>query len=279
MRFLRPSEVPVTGHDRVFDYSRHHAVGGLLLTILGTGVIAYLAWLKQPALGYFVVAFAGFFLLLVQKMFTARFHPENWLVRLTYDGMFIKFRSYLNGHFADDEPTVVFIAHSEIRSARYIVEKQEIPDRDEKNRPTTTTKTNKLVELELAGDTKALAEALLREKRYAIDGKITGVTTRYRHLPLRLASAEKLQIEWAVVPKAQTLLDALTRHTLVRPAEESKKDFVNLEGLSQKEQESRLLELAESGDKIGAIAMARRLYGYDLSQAKDFVEGLSAKQI
>jgi hypothetical protein len=36
--------------------------------------------------------------------------------------------------------------------------------------------------------------------------------------------------------------------------------------------------LAETGDKIGAIAMARRLYAYDLTQAKQFVDGLVSKR-
>ncbi len=54
--------------------------------------------------------------------------------------------------------------------------------------------------------------------------------------------------------------------------------IVNLDKLSQAEQETRLLELALSGNQIGAIAMARKLYGYDLSRAKEFVEGLARKK-
>ena len=60
-------------------------------------------------------------------------------------------------------------------------------------------------------------------------------------------------------------------------AAEASKNFVNLEQLSREEQESRLLELAESGDMIGAVTMARRLYSYDLTAAKQFVEGLVRK--
>jgi hypothetical protein len=59
-----------------------------------------------------------------------------------------------------------------------------------------------------------------------------------------------------------------------RQTAEAKKDFVDLERLGRAEQETRLLELAESGDKIGAITVARKLYSYDLATAKDFVEGL-----
>jgi len=87
-----------------------------------------------------------------------------------------------------------------------------------------------------------------------------------------------LRIEWGVVPDAQRFLDEITRQTLVRPAEESPKDFVRLDGLSTAEQEARRLERVESGDMIGAVAMARKLYSYDLKTAKDFVEGLVGKR-
>lgn len=43
---------------------------------------------------------------------------------------------------------------------------------------------------------------------------------------------------------------------------------------SRKEQTSRLLEFAERGDTMSAMILARHLYGYDLTQAKIFVEGL-----
>ena len=278
MQLMQPAQVPVTNRDQLFVYSRRQAMVAALLFAVVPGVITHLLWLKEPWPSYILMAILALFGLAFLKMLTARFKPENWLLRLTFDGMYIKFRSYLNAHFPDAEPTVVFIPHCEIRSARYMVEKQAVPDHDESNRPTTVTKTNKLVELELAGDSKFLSDALRRERRYAIDGKIAGVSRRYHHLPVRLPSADKLQIEWAVVPNAQTLLDALARHTLVRPTENTSKDFVNVETLSQAEQETRLLELAECGDKIGALAMARRLYGYDLSQAKEFIEGLANKR-
>jgi ribosomal protein L7/L12 len=102
-------------------------------------------------------------------------------------------------------------------------------------------------------------------------------SARYEDFPVRFTAPDRIQIDWTVVPRAQTLLDALTRHTLVRPAEAASKGFANLENLPRKQQEARLLELAESGDKIAAIAMARQLYAYDLTTAKRFVEELLNK--
>ena len=273
MQLMRLADVTATDRDRIFAYSRSHALLGSITLLIAAVVAAVLSWVNHSWIGYYLAAVILLSFFIFRKMVSARFRPSNWLVRLTDQGLFIKFRSYLNDHFPELDFTVVFIAHSEIRSARYILQKQEVSDRDDGGQPTAITKT-----LELASETKELADALTRERAHALDGKNLGkIAARFHHLPVRLAAPDRLQIEWNVVPNAGTFLDALSRHTLIRPTQETKKDFVHLEGLSRAEQEARLLELAESGDKIGAIAMARRLYDYDLATAKDFVEGLAGK--
>lgn len=277
MQLMRLADVMATDRDRIFAYSRSRALLGSITLLIVAVTAAVLSWVTHSWLGYYLAAVILLSFFIFRKMISARFRPSNWLVRLTDQGLFIKFRSYLNDHFPAQGFTVVFIAHAEIRSARFILQKQDVPDRDNGG-PTTMTKTQKLVELELATETKELADALTRERAHAFGGKNLGkISARFHHLPVRLAAPDRLQIEWNVFPNAQTFLEALSRHTLIPPTTETSKDFVNLEGLTRAEQEARLLELAESGDKIGAIAMARRLYAYDLTTAKDFVEGLAGK--
>ena len=194
---------------------------------------------------------------------------------------FIKFRSYLNNHFSEQDATVVYLPYSEIRSSRLLKERQELPDRDDRYRSTTTTRTRRLLELELTDNLTQIAEALGKERTRVFAKSAPDdhkPSTRYQHFPVQLASPALLRIEWGVVPDAQRFLDEITRQTLVRPAEESPKDFVRLDGLSTAEQEARRLERVESGDMIGAVAMARKLYSYDLKTAKDFVEGLVGKR-
>jgi hypothetical protein len=218
--------------------------------------------------------------LIFQRLVTARFLSSNWLIRMTDHGLFVKLRSYLNHRFPEQDPTVVFLPYSEIRSVRLVKERRELPDRDEGNQSSRTIKTRRLIELELAGDSTQLAEALANERKRVFNkpNHGGGGKTRFHHLPVRLASANLLAVEWSVVPRADKFLDALTRHTLVQCVHDSSKDFVNLQSLSRADQESRLRELAESGDMIGAVAIARRLYSYDLTTAKDFVESLIERQ-
>jgi hypothetical protein len=281
MQLMRLADVPLNQRDRVFHHSRFRAVtGAIILVAIALGALVF-GWLKDVWLAYYVAAVIAPCLLIFQRLVTARFRSSNWLIRMTDHGLFVKFRSYLNHHFSDRDPAVVFLPYSEIRSARLIKERQELPDRDDRNRPTAMIRMRRLIELELAGDTTQLAEALANEREQVFTQVTRGAgktSSRYHHFPVQLTSLTRLRIEWGVVPGVQTLLDSLTRHTLVQHAEETTRDFVNLEALSREEQEVRLRELAESGEMIGAVTMARKLYSYDLTTAKHFVEELARKR-
>lgn len=281
MELLRLADVPTDRNERVFRYSRSRAViGAMILGVLAAGLFLY-GRLKGAWLSYYVAAIIVICLLIFQKLVTARFKASNWLIRMTDNGLFIRFRSYLNSHFSDQDITVVFLPYSELRSARLVTERQELPDRTDGNRPNISTRARRLVEFELAGDSKQLAKALADERERLFARSVIGagrISTRYRHVPVQLKSPACLQIEWGVVPNARTLLDALTRHTLVQNPAAISKDFVHLDKLTGEEQEARLLDLAASGDTIGAITLARRLYSYDLTTAKQFVEELMRKQ-
>jgi O-acetyl-ADP-ribose deacetylase (regulator of RNase III) len=54
-------------------------------------------------------------------------------------------------------------------------------------------------------------------------------------------------------------------------------DFLHIDRLSREEQEKRLRELDQRGQTIAAVHIAAGIYGYDLNQAKAFVEGLRPK--
>jgi ribosomal protein L7/L12 len=251
------------------------------LIVIIAAAAAMLSAANDSWVGFYISAVCFLLLLIYHKAVTARFRPSNWLVRMSDNGLFIKFRSYLNCHFPADDYTVAYLSYGDILSARRLDEVQQVADRGEDGHPSRIRRKLRWLELELGADTRQLAIALANEMNTVLAKTRIGTekpSTRYHHFPVQLASAKKLRLEWAVTPKLPVVLERLARHTLVRAEESNLKDFSNLESLSRSEQESRLLAQAESGDKIGAIATARQLYGYDLAQAKKFVEGLAAKQ-
>jgi hypothetical protein len=194
-------------------------------------------------------------------------------VRDTGDGLLIKFRSYLNYHLPETHPTIVFLAYSEVRSARMVRERTKVTDA----RGGRSVQSVRLVEFNLACDPAALVHALEAER--AQEGPAEkhwyGTTaTVYRHYPVRLVTPSFLQVEWAVVPGCASFLRAMSAYVKVEPPTVISDDFTNLEALTQPEQEACLRRLEEKGQRVTAIYSVRRLYGCSLSEAVDFLDGL-----
>jgi hypothetical protein len=279
MELMTAAAVPQNDRDIVFRYSRARAVTAfIVIALVATGLTVF-GHMNHAWLAYYVAAVLIVLLLIFQKLLLARFRPTNWLVRMTDNGLFIKFRSYLNAHFPDQDLTIAFIPFSEIRAATPIKQGRELPDRDH-DRRTITTSTRTFVEVEIATETRRLAVVLANEAKLVL-GKASHsgkrISTRYQHTPVLLGPAHLLRIEWGVVPGVKKFLELLTRHTEVRPRIATAENFADLDGLSRAEQESRLRDLMQAGDSVAAVALARRLYGYDLTRAKEFVDSLAAQ--
>ncbi len=276
MQLMRLAEVPISQRHRVFRHSPGRAVFAIVgITAAIAGLLTFGRY-QDSGLAYYVAGVLLLSVLVMHKLILARFRPSNWLLRMNGEGLFLQFRSYLNCHFPATDYTVVFIPYHEIRSTSLVNERSEIPYRD-LERPfleRSTERHRRLVELELSGDTSLLAKALADER-----ARRPPNATLYKDYPVRLSSPARVQMEWDVIPGTEAFLDAVHRHTTIAASVEQRQDYVNLTGLSHKEQEMRLLELINAGQTTDAIYIARKLYSYDLSQARDFVEGLRSGRI
>jgi hypothetical protein len=271
MQFMRLADVAMDQHDRVFRYSPVRALLVALSIIGASGGLVLFGWIQQSGLAYYVAGVLVLSLIVMGKFVLARFQPSNWLVKLNDQGMFLQFRSYLNHHFPAHDLTVVFIPYAEIRSVRLVQESSNISYRD-LDRPLAErsyVQRRRLVELELTGDLAPLAQALAGESTIHPSS-----VTLYKHYPVRMMSPPFVQVEWGVAPSPNVLVDALRRYTNIASPIEVSHDYANLEGLSREEQEARLLSLVEAGKTLDAVYVARKLYSYDLTQARAFVEGL-----
>lgn len=271
MQFMRLADVPIDQHDRVFRYSPVRALLVASSIICASGGLALFGWRQQAGLAYYVAGVLLLGLVVMSKFVLARFQPSNWLVRLNDQGMFLQFRSYLNQHFPAKDLTIVFIPYHEIRSVALVQERSNIPYRD-LDRPLAErsyVQRRRLVEIELTGGLAPLAQALAGEST-----KRPSSVTLYKHYPVRMTSPPFVQVEWGVVPGPDVLVDALRQYTNIASPIEVSHDYANLEGLSREEQEMRLLSLVEAGKTLDAVYVARKLYSYDLTQARAFVESL-----
>ena len=274
MRLLRLRDVEIGPNDRVFRHSRLLALTVWLAGLAAAVAMIFHAYTAKWFPGYIFGPFLLLFLLLTIGFVTARFHPSNWLVRTNQTGMYVQYRSYLNYELPADDPSVVFLSYGEIASARLIHEHVDTPDISRQN--TTQRQYLRYVELELPGDTKALASALDSEhgEQAPVKKRWYGSSsTLYRDYPVNL-TAPFLRIRWDVAPRAKKFLEMLRQYTVITDDVYLKEDFSKLQSLDKEKQQEKLRELVRRGQNMTAIYIARRLYGCGLSEAKQMVEHL-----
>lgn len=278
MRLLCLADADISSRDRVFRYSLVTASIVACVVIAGTADLLYRAYSAHWKFGYYFAAVILFFLFLMRRFIAARFRPSNWLVRVNDLGIFVQFRSYLNYHLPADDLTVVFIGYQEIRSARLIHERVQVPDMQGR----TSTQFRRYVELELGGNLDELSRALdaeLTEKAPTEKRWYGSTSTLYQDHPAQLEPPPFLRLRWQVFPGTHQFLDLLRPYTTIADTVSIKQDYSNLQGLSREEQQKRLRELDQGGETIAAIYLARRTYGCGLQEAKQMVEGLRDKKL
>jgi hypothetical protein len=276
IELIRAADVPDSAVAATFRYSRTSAavVAGLMLS--AGGALLAVGRLQGNPFAYYLAALVFVFLWIYQSMVLARFRPTNWLVRVTDRGLYIKFRSYLNHHFPDADLAVIYIPFREMSLARVVRELQKTLDTDGSG---SSLRRRTVIEIDLKDQAPQIEQALAAE-RDAQPPKVArwygSSAGRYRHYPVRMATPRTVAIEWGVVPGPATFLGMMAVHTPVE-ASEITRDYTALGGLTQAEQESRLLELTESGQETDAVRLARSLYGFDFREAMRFIEGLAGR--
>ncbi len=277
MRLLRLQDLEIGSNDRVF---RHARLRALIVWLAGLAVtVAFFLKAhsgKWPP-GYLFGAFLLLFVLLTRRFVTARFHPSNWLVRMNEMGIYVQYRSYLNYELSPDDPSVLFLSLGEIASARLVKERVETPDPAKPG--ATQTQFLRYVDLELSGDTKALADALQTERgeQAPQEKRWYGGTssTLYRDYPVTIVAPTLLRIHWDVVPGAHKFLDALRPYTVIGDTISLSHDFTHLKTLSREDQQKQLRDLVVRGQNMTAMYAASRLYGCSLGEAKQMVDSLT----
>jgi hypothetical protein len=262
---------------RIYYHSRAWALLAVFIISAASCWLGVRGWQIRSWLLYLPAALLMLGLLVFRGLVTARFRDTNWLVRSNEAGLFVQFRSYLNFNFPADDPTVVFIAYTEIRSARLVRQRQQLTDTSGQ----ITYRTLRLAELELAENAQSLADALATERaRSAPDEKrwYGRSSTKYEDYPVRMESPASLQIEWSVVPHINTFLEDVGAYVKVEAPLFVKEDYSKLNGLSKEEQDKRLKKLDAEGRTISAVYLAQQCYGCSLAEAQSRIEELRAQK-
>lgn len=277
MKFYRLDEVPVSGQDQVFKIS---PVGKAIATILmfgaaATCLVVQLSGHKpsgfSPGAFYYFAAICAVCGLFALRLLRASLRPSGWLIRCNDTGIIIKYRSYQNWKFPPEDVQTVGIDYAEIASARLIKEHRISPGMD-KHATETTFLT--YVGFRLVNpDVSELESHLQAELNVRPDGML--ISCDY---PVQVADGS-VEVCWndGIRPSAHKAIEILGQRLQIEEVEHRKVDLTHHQDASQEEDRAKIVALVKSGDDIEAAKLARRTYGYNLTQATEFVEKIRAE--
>jgi hypothetical protein len=272
VKFLQEQFVPRRAGDVVF---RHGRIGPTVA--FAVFAVAALAAAAAPLLGFDLprpVAYGSslgltLFAWVASGVARAAWGPSNWLLRATPDGLYLKFRSYLNHGMPASDETVVFLARHQIVTLSALTRATTRPD------PETTggeqRRRRKFLRIRLdGGDLAGLAGHLSRErKRWAGSGNFRH---RSNHQLVRTIGSGIVEVEWAGMGSVERALGLLApRYPIGAP---ERIDDRALAGAPRSDLETQVQELAARGETMAAIKLAKRLYGIGTTEAKALVEKL-----
>ena len=199
------------------------------------------------------------------RSFLASRRPESWRLRWDAEGIYLRYRSYLNNRFPADTPAAVYLPRREVAWLK--VRRETLDTPDERGHWGLKRK-HRWLEVGLRGLDPAAIEAALSD-----ESKLRGPSGwRANDFPVTVTPQGTLRVQ---LRDPESVLARLRRYYPVALAEESESgDF---EDMSQEEKENHVLALAAAGDSFAAIKAARELYGLDLTEAKKLVEELQGR--
>jgi hypothetical protein len=112
------------------------------------------------------------------------------------------------------------------------------------------------------------------------DKSIVTYSTKTHHYPVSVIDNNIIRIEWRspasiITPGIKKVINLLQRQGItIEPKKHEVNDFTMTNSQDDKKNEENILRLAESGNILAAIKLTRRTYNYNITQAKQFVEGL-----
>jgi short subunit dehydrogenase-like uncharacterized protein len=278
MRIYRLKDCPAADSDFVCRESALLKWVLLLAFLMGAAAIwfapAKLLWLK-----ILVSSTLAVLALLAIVWLRATFDDQNWLVRLGDAGLRVKFRSYLNRRWPSEDVVVVQLDRREIEFVRAAHERVISHAANNGHNSGTQTESFGYLELKLRDDVdlSELKQRLAEER----DRKPPSGRAKFHDVPVRVVDDHIVRITWSSVSRRTTprLTTAVQRVGALAPIAPLLRFETDLRvtPTGSRQREDLILQLVERGKTIHAIRETRRLYGYPLAEAKQFVDSLAGR--
>lgn len=278
MRFYKLDEVPISRDDVVFKESPAvNAIAALILfgiaiAVITCGIEKWPPGKSPTSFLYFAGGMCALIGLFPLAFFRASLKPTNWLLRCQLSGLFIKYRAFENWRLPADTLQVVGFDYGEIAWAKLVKERRKSPNTDGKGGFQIQWLT--YIDLGMANpDLSALETNLQAERALRPAGALKLV---FMDFPVQVLPGAVIEIRWGngIRPSPTKALQVIGQRVKILETEHRKTDLTHHDGANPEEEKAKILALANTGDHIGAVKLAQEVYGYNLTQANDYVNGL-----
>lgn len=285
MKLISMQNMPTGGVERSVGHRPWGAII-MLATVLGgpiaalvmnvggvTASISALPWWLWIIASPFVLIALLLWVVIVLGMWrsvTACFRRSNWVMKLTFGGLYLQFRSYLNHHFPDEVPTILYLPWADIAAAQESVVHTSEVDSDGHS----GINAKRYLDLHLnRTDTEAIRQAIAAEtaRKQTTKGRSS---MRFHHVPVQVPQQGVVRVEW----RGRKVLKALKAHLTIRPKRHTghgHASAVDDRAAVSDDREDQIIKLIEQGNRIAAIRTVRSLYGTSLTEARTFVDDLT----
>jgi ribosomal protein L7/L12 len=283
MTFRRANDVSPMPGDFVARESAWWRAVGVVITL---GMLGFVVWappLRGWWLGWLMIGVMTLFVLLFVRQWQKTLSRQNWILRITPRSVLVKFRSYANAHFDESDKVVVAFSLDEIAWAG---ERRETFISPSSKEDGSSQQYFAYLELGLRNvDVVQLAQHLAEERRRRPPPAM--IESLQRDYPVQLVNRPEvdgpvLQIRWRgasnwIAPSIKKTLAKLSQFTTIRELAKTSLDVTgkgNAADGPQLDDEAIILAMAERGELIAAVKLARQCYGCSLAEAKQLVEEL-----
>lgn len=216
--------------------------------------------------------------------FIATLKSTNWTLIVNQSGLYVNLRSYTDFRLPATDAVVLFIPKQEVRRLKLLGKKFRVLSNKGQSMVTVDDQIESYsyLELSLYGKDLSIAEQCLAdEKKKFCPTYVKGVTAAAKGSAVEILPDGIVKIHWKtratrLTPSLNKTVKLLQQFYSVISREEDESPLIR--DLEQDEKEIRLLDLVATGNKMDAVILARQLYGYDLTEAHNFICELEARK-
>jgi len=280
MRFYDIKSYSHSADSVVFRNKKLSAVFGGII-VLSFMALLIICWHrgKTPPFASFVIWTTELFLLLCLglsvKLLRQATLPTNWLMAIARDGLYLKYRSYLNDKLPAEDMQIVRLEYDEILSCCTVVRQETVLSLNKSRR----TKIIGTLELSAPAACIEQLQQALHQERNTHKHKNRRAGAVFSDYPITIHNQAVRIIFNNIRPSIYAAAEMLRQKGVAVLEGRNEKTDLSRKAADTDDVDKDILSMAQRGDTIAAISVIRQTYDTDIAEAKKYLEDLMADNV